>query len=345
MKKMGLFVIFMAIVGLFCIPMSEYAYATESTNSQVGIIFVEGDVEDSFDKDNSGLANNDFPGNTGGNIPSTNLPETSGGLDHNLPQTGEKKLKEFVRIVGIVSVLLGSLMLQIIKRKEENKMKKSKLVIASIAATALLSVSITASAATDENEVLGSPDGKGATSHGHVKLTSEGATDPTKPLLPSDPEGGTNNEGLLTIDNVSPLLFGENKLEGNEMVLETKTKNPNVQVTDKRGEGSGWNLQVKTADFVDKIDSKKILKGAKLSLPLGTALSQGNIATAPVMSAVTLESKDAKPATIMSAAKNTGLGTWVNKFEASEVKLTIPSGNLAGEYVSTLTWSLLDAPK
>lgn len=47
----------------------------------------------------------------------------------------------------------------------------------------------------------------------------------------------------------------------------------------------------------------------------------------------------------MAANKNNGLGTWMDKFNASEVKLTVPAGNLAGEYVSTLTWSLLDAPK
>lgn len=336
MKKMGLFVIFIVSVGLFYIPMDEYVYATESTNSQAGIRFIEGDLEDSFDKDSGGSTNNNS---------SSSLPETSGGFGGNLPQTGEGYPKKS-SMMGILSVTVGGLLLQMIKRKEEKEMKKSKLVLASVAATALFSTSITASAVVDQNEVLGTSDGKGATSHGYVKLTGGDTTGPTKPIIPSEPDGSTGNEGSLTIDNVSPLLFGENKIEGGETVLSTTTKNPNVQVTDKRGEGEGWALQVKTSDFVDKVDSKKILKGAKLSLPAGTAISAvGNVAVAPVMSAITLASTDTRVATIISAAKNTGLGTWVDKFEASQVKLTIPAGNLVGEYVSTMTWSLLDAPK
>jgi len=47
----------------------------------------------------------------------------------------------------------------------------------------------------------------------------------------------------------------------------------------------------------------------------------------------------------MTAKENTGMGTWVDKFDASNVKIHIPSGNLSGEYVSTLNWSLLDAPQ
>ncbi|WP_317946444.1 WxL domain-containing protein [Carnobacterium maltaromaticum] len=348
MKKVGLFVMFIASVGLFCIRMNSYVYAAESTNSQVGIKFIKGDSEDSFDKDSSGgSTNNDSFNNTGSNGSNSNLPETGGPYDHNLPQTGEANRKWSLTIAGIVSILLGSFIIKNIKRNEEKKMKKSKLVLASVASTFLLSASITASAAVDQNEVLGTDDGKGAVSHGYVKLTAgDQSTGPTEPIEPTIPDGSTGNEGPLTIDNASPLLFGENKIEGGKMVFSTTTQNPNIQVTDKRGEGQGWNLQVKTADFVDQVDTKKVLKGAELSLPVGTVTpAPGNIAVAPTVNAVVLGSTNAKAQTIMFANKNNGLGTWVDKFDASEVKLTVPAGNLVGEYVSTLTWSLLDAPK
>lgn len=347
MKKVGLFVVFIASVGLFCLSMNNSVYAAEPTNSQVGIKFIEGDPENSFDKGDTGSTTNNIPGNANDNGQSSELPETSGDSDHSLPQTGEVNQNQFILVVGFFVLLLGLFMIYSLNRKEEKKMKKSKLVLASVASTFLFSASITASAAVDQNEVIGTDGGKGAVSHGYVKLTSgDQETGPTAPIEPSVPGGETGNEGPLTIDNASPLLFGENKIEGGKMVFTTTTQNPNVQVTDKRGEGQGWNLQVKTADFVDQTDAKKILKGAELSLPVGTATpTAGNISVAPAVNAVVLGSTNAKAQTIMSANKSNGLGTWMDKFDASQVKLTVPAGNLVGEYVSTLTWSLLDAPK
>lgn len=350
MKKVGLFVLFIVSVGLFCIHMNEDVYAAEPANSQVGIRFIEGDPEEFVGDDDQGkgAGNNELPGTSDQNQSgSTSSNEDVDHSDHNLPQTGEERRNQMIKVIGFLSVLVGSFALYSLKRKEEKKMKKSKLALASVAATFLFSASITASAAIDQNEVIGTDGGKGAVSHGYVKLTpGDQETGPTAPIEPSIPGGATGNEGPLTIDNASPLLFGENKIEGGKMVFTTTTQNPNVQVTDKRGEGQGWNLQVKTADFIDQVDAKKILKGAELSLPVGTATpAAGNISVAPTVNAVVLSSTNAKAQTIMAAAKNNGLGTWVDKFDASQVKLTVPAGNLVGEYVSTLTWSLLDAPK
>ncbi|MEG0781566.1 WxL domain-containing protein, partial [Carnobacterium sp.] len=38
-------------------------------------------------------------------------------------------------------------------------------------------------------------------------------------------------------------------------------------------------------------------------------------------------------------------GTWTNFFDKDEIKLTVPAGNKKGEYMSTVTWTLMDAPK
>jgi hypothetical protein len=198
-------------------------------------------------------------------------------------------------------------------------------------------------------EVSGSPDGKGATSHGHITITpGDGTTGPTPPIEPSIPGGETGNIGSLTIDYVSPLEFDTHQLESGSVVYTTTTQNPNVQVTDTRGTGAGWTLQVSTLPFVDQTDNTKILKGAVVTLPIGTAVSNpGTISIAPEMFEVQLgtDSVETTAQVLMKAQADTGMGTWVDQFDPSGVKISVPSGNLAGDYVSTLKWSLVDAPQ
>ncbi|MGO2962843.1 MAG: WxL domain-containing protein [Carnobacterium maltaromaticum] len=194
-----------------------------------------------------------------------------------------------------------------------------------------------------QDEVKGSADGKGGESHGYIQLTpgdaeEGGATEPTEP---TDPPGGTDNEGDLTLDNIAPLLFDTHKLEGNEQVYTSIVTNSNVQVTDKRGEEAGWNLQVSQTAFVDKVDATKVLKGTKLILPIGTLKDLGNVSLAPELRSVELNEN---PAILMNATKGSGAGTWTNIFNKDEVQLTVPAGNKTGEYMSTVTWTLMDAP-
>lgn len=215
--------------------------------------------------------------------------------------------------------------------------------------TALLLCGTSTFAAIDPTTVTGSDDGLGATSHGHITITpGDDTAGPTNPIIPSEPGGETGNEGSLTIDNVSPLRFDTHQLESGAVEYTTITKNPNVQITDKRGTGAGWTLQVVTSPFKDQTDGTKILKGAIVTLPIGEVESNaGNVSPAPELREVQLgtDSETTDLQTLMRADVNTGLGTWVNKFDPSNVKIYVPSGNLAGDYVSTLTWSLVDAPQ
>nr|WP_207696053.1 WxL domain-containing protein [Enterococcus sp. DIV0212c]MBO1354576.1 WxL domain-containing protein [Enterococcus sp. DIV0212c] len=200
------------------------------------------------------------------------------------------------------------------------------------------------------NEVTGTSDGKGATSQAHMTLMpGDGATDPTDPIVPTDPEepgGGTGNKGPLTIDNVTPLEFGEHKLAGGESIYSTTSKKPNVQVTDSRGEGKGWTLQITSSEFKDIKDSKKILKGAVLTLPIGTLqTTTGNVSEKPESKEVKLNTDKPSTENLLVAKAKAGMGTWANEFDAKAVTVKVPAGNFAGEYVSTLTWTMLDAPK
>ncbi|HEY4431740.1 MAG TPA: WxL domain-containing protein [Paenibacillus sp.] len=184
------------------------------------------------------------------------------------------------------------------------------------------------------------------TSQGSITITAGNSA--TDPIDPSDPSGETGNSGPLSIDNVSPLLFDTHQLAGGKVTYTTTTTNPNVQVTDTRGTGAGWTLQVSATPFKDKTENTKVLKGATVTLPAGSLVTTpANISTAPEARIVELSTDTDKtaPQNLMVAKGNTGLGTWVDKFNASNVTIDIPAGNLAGDYTSTLYWSLLDAPQ
>lgn len=164
------------------------------------------------------------------------------------------------------------------------KLNINNLLVKGIVSAAAFMIFVTPAFAStiDPTEITGSPDGKGATSHGHITITpGDGTTGPTAPIEPSEPGGETGNVGSLTIDYVSPLEFDSHPLASGSVEYTTTTQNPNVQVTDTRGTGAGWTLQVSTSPFIDQTDNTKILKGAVVSLPSGTAVTNpGNVSPA-----------------------------------------------------------------
>lgn len=91
---------------------------------------------------------------------------------------------------------------------------KNKLLLAGVMTTVtLFSASMLTFAAEDWKTVMGSDDGKSAISGAHVKLKpAENPTEPTDSIEPSKPGGETGNVGPLTIDNVTPLDFGEHEV-------------------------------------------------------------------------------------------------------------------------------------
>lgn len=171
---------------------------------------------------------------------------------------------------------------------------------------------------------------------------------PTDPIDPEDPEnpgeGGTGQTGPLTIDMVTNLDFGTFKLTSGAVTVtanKDKKKNPMAQVTDKRGTGAGWTLDVAISDF-QSTDSH-VLKGAELSIPKGELKSNVLDQTIAPETFALVVNKD--PQTIMAATKDKGLGTWANSYEKTQTNLTIPAGNYVGEYGATMTWTLSNAPK
>lgn len=180
------------------------------------------------------------------------------------------------------------------------------------------------------------------------------AGDPTLPPEILDPEIGpsTGNTGSLTLDSVSSFTFETKKIgaETSAPINATPTTGTKLglQVTDNRGLDLGWNLKVSGTSFTEKIGQGPEtieLKGAVVTIPEGALTTKAGVdpLLTPVANKVSLT---ATPATIMSASTIQGRSTWTNSFEGKgeKVTLAIPSGNKAGNYSSTITWSLEDAP-
>ncbi|MBC1307728.1 WxL domain-containing protein [Listeria booriae] len=195
-----------------------------------------------------------------------------------------------------------------------------------------------------------------ATSTGKIKFASDDSSvtplDPTNPDNPtpaipdpSDPTNpGTGNTGALTIDFLSNIDFGDQKISNSTQTYKALNKNPYIQVTDKRGTGDGWVLTAVATNFKD---NAKVLKGAQMSFKNGQVRTKAdNQSAAPTASDITLNSN---AQTVFSAGENAGMGTWLDVYDGTDganenVTLSVPSGNLAGDYTSSITWSLENTP-
>lgn len=185
------------------------------------------------------------------------------------------------------------------------------------------------------------------TSTADITLEAGDTTTPVDPIFPTVPPGGTGNTGVLTLDNVTPFHFDKHKVVGGTATYSITADSANIQVSDRRGTGAGWKLDVTAATFKDKVDNTKVLKGAQVIIPQGdVVMTAGNTSEKPTASAVTLEALDGEQSqTLFQAEKDQGMGTWVNQFDPSEVKIVVPGGNFVGEYSSTITWTLGDTPQ
>ncbi|WP_207696211.1 hypothetical protein DOK67_0002058 [Enterococcus sp. DIV0212c] len=234
-------------------------------------------------------------------------------------------------------------------------MKTHTLLLTSLALGLLTVGSLQLEVKADEKD--GEP--AGADSQVKIKMLQGDETITHPPVGGTDPEDennpGTGNKGVLTIDRVPNINFGEININGSDQAEYAVNTNPYAQVTDVRGSSEGWTLSVKADDF-KSANGQFELKGAALSLNDGEAVtaSTGNSVTKPVAQSVTLGSSF-KP--IMSATKGTGEGTWMLSWKNSEVtdenktnpkiKLAILGGTAKAntEYSTTVYWNLEAAPK
>lgn len=187
-----------------------------------------------------------------------------------------------------------------------------------------------------------------ASSTAIIDLIAGDGTEPPGPVDPINPvDPPTEHTGVLTIDAVSNFNFPETTISGGLKVVNAKAPSNGrlgVQVSDRRGEKIGWTLIVSATEF---IDGEETLRGAYITIPegkiLGTEGADPNLA--PTTSSIDLTPTGQA---IMKASETQGRGSWLNAFEEGDkmekVTLTKPAGGLVGNYTSTLTWTLADAP-
>ena len=186
-----------------------------------------------------------------------------------------------------------------------------------------------------------------------IGLKQQDPDDPIDPIGPIDnddtPDNSndpTGNTGILRVDYISNINFGEQTISGKVETYRASTPKlrTEAQVSDLRGSGAGWHLQVnydtEKPGFVTT--NNQVLKGAELTFPAGTTKStQDNQSAQPVANTVTVGNEAQN---IMDATSMTGLGTWVDDMNTQDITLKVPSGNMQGDYTATLVWTLTDAP-
>lgn len=176
--------------------------------------------------------------------------------------------------------------------------------------------------------------------------------DPDDPSKPLDPPGqGTGEAGPLSIDYVPNITFGSQAISASQKVYNANELKPFVQVTDIRGTGAGWNVIAKASVFNDGTGDS--LKGSTISFIGGYVISANSSASKPTASTPVILTTDNAESTVLVAAENSGLGTWVDRWYPTEttassndnVTLTVPAGSATSKtHTSTITWTLADAP-
>lgn len=190
--------------------------------------------------------------------------------------------------------------------------------------------------------------------------------DPTDPGKKTDPDKGNgvkpdNQTGALTIDYLSNLNFGT------DIALTGRTVSANVvdettrffQVSDLRGTGTGWQLNVTLGDFVN---GTKSIKGASITFKNGEVRSSNEsqteqAATVPVddgSNQIKLSAGATEVTPMLKATAGNGRGTWLAAYPTpasstvgnSNIVFSAPTTSIDANtaYTSTLTWQLQDSP-
>jgi len=197
----------------------------------------------------------------------------------------------------------------------------------------------------------------------------EFVTDPnTNPVPPVDPDGsgnpfpgdpddpdnkGTGSRGHLTLDYISNLKFKQQGISNGFIQTTATNQKPFVQVSDRRGTGTGWSLLVQPEPLVGYDDQEKIM-AATLSLGYAYFLKSGsNVSRTPRVVA-----NDTLPVgsySLVARAQNgpdyfQGVGTWLlrlNTNPTTPVSLQVADAAVTKQqtYQGKLSWQLTDAPQ
>lgn len=159
------------------------------------------------------------------------------------------------------------------------------------------------------------------------------------------------NGGLLEFSAV-PVNVTFNPVTLNGIVQIVDFDFTGFSVTDARGTGVGWKMQVSASQFA--VDATKKLPIGSLSLkpPSGFTAGYDNPSPSPTVGGTysvpqVIDGQDER--VIVTAVADAGMGKWnINWDEATNNDLTLtlnPATTKVGNYVSTITWTLSTGPE
>ena len=155
------------------------------------------------------------------------------------------------------------------------------------------------------------------------------------------------NGGSLSLVQVATFDFGLQNISSSAADYTATDVDDDIQVSDLRGNGKGWDLNVSLSGFVNT-DNGKELNGAYVTLS-GTEIAgvNGTIGTAPTSTSTgTLKiDSDSSELPIFVADEDAGMGVWGITTELTDATLTVLAGTAyAGAYEANLTWTLQTTP-
>ncbi|MGC6769776.1 WxL domain-containing protein [Enterococcus sp. LJL128] len=152
--------------------------------------------------------------------------------------------------------------------------------------------------------------------------------DPENPGNIVDPGPSPSTDGLLRIEFVPQLNFWNNKISSEDQTYaanaqlfhsDTGPRGNFVQVSDYRGTGAGWTLQLRQeTQFKNETTTNKELTGAVISMDKSWVNSTFDLANGPAVSKDVIRIDNiGQTYTLAEAKKGTGEGTWSLEFGAS----------------------------
>ena len=157
----------------------------------------------------------------------------------------------------------------------------------------------------------------------------------------------TFEAGTLSLVNVATFDFGEQEIAAASETYSAISVDPAIRVSDLRGNGSGWDLNVALSEFLHE-ESSKELSGAFLTLT-GTSISgiNGTLSNAPTSTSTEslVLASDGEQNSIFVAEADAGMGVWEINTELTDAELTVLPGTArTGNYEADLTWTLQTTP-
>ncbi|MEW6283530.1 MAG: WxL domain-containing protein [Candidatus Eremiobacterota bacterium] len=151
----------------------------------------------------------------------------------------------------------------------------------------------------------------------------------------------TINAGALSISHAGSVTFAPLTLNGLDQAA-TCTSTPTLTLTDARGSGSGWNVTLSATNFTSGGNSI-LASGFTFTGPGGTVTTVAGNAP-PTQSTVVAQALSPGGFKVLSAAANTGMGRYTYTPATAQFGLTVPASTFAGNYSSTMTFTIASGP-